>query len=40
MDPGRAAVGFEIDACLRAEDGSVGCANDARAKRLRLSIRQ
>jgi hypothetical protein len=30
LDPGQAAVGFEIDACLRAEDGSVGCANDAR----------
>jgi predicted Zn finger-like uncharacterized protein len=32
MDPGRAAVGFEIDACLRAEDGSVGCSNEARLK--------
>jgi len=32
MDPGQAAVGFEIDACLRAENGSVGCANDARNK--------
>ena len=30
IDPGRAAVGFEIDACLRAENGSVGCANEAR----------
>jgi len=30
MDPGQAAVGFEIDACLRAENGTVGCANDAR----------
>ena len=30
MDPGQAAVGFEIDACLRAENGSVGCANEAR----------
>jgi predicted Zn finger-like uncharacterized protein len=32
MDPGQAAVGFEIDACLRAENGSVGCANDVRNK--------
>jgi len=30
MDPGQQAVGFEIDACLRAENGSVGCANDLR----------
>ena len=28
IDPGKAAVGFEIDACLRAENGTVGCAND------------
>ncbi len=27
VDPGRDAVGFEIDACLAARDGSVGCAN-------------
>jgi predicted Zn finger-like uncharacterized protein len=32
IDPGKAAVGFEIDACLRAEDGGVGCANDARRR--------
>jgi len=32
MDPGRAAVGFEIDACLRAENGSVGCANETRRR--------
>jgi predicted Zn finger-like uncharacterized protein len=32
VDPGRAAVGFEIDACLRADDGGVGCANDARRR--------
>ena len=29
-DPGRAAIGFEIDACLRAENGAIGCASDAR----------
>jgi hypothetical protein len=28
IDPGKAAVGFEIDACLRAENGAVGCSND------------
>ncbi len=32
VDPGRAAVGFEIDACLSTGDGSVGCANDARRR--------
>ena len=32
IDPGRAAFGFEIDACLRSEDGVVGCANDARRR--------
>jgi len=30
IDPGRAAVGFEIDACLRAESGQIGCANELR----------
>ena len=30
IDPGRAAIGFEIDACLRAADGAIGCASDAR----------
>jgi hypothetical protein len=30
IDPGRAAIGFEIDACLRGEGGAIGCANDAR----------
>ncbi len=30
IDPGKAAIGFEIDACLRAEGGAIGCANDAR----------
>lgn len=30
IDPGRAAIGFEIDACLRAPDGAIGCASDAR----------
>jgi predicted Zn finger-like uncharacterized protein len=28
IDPGKAAVGFEIDACLRAENGAVSCSND------------
>jgi len=32
IDPGKAAVGFEIDACLRADNGTVGCANDARSR--------
>jgi predicted Zn finger-like uncharacterized protein len=32
IDPGRAAIGFEIDACLRAEGGAIGCANDARRR--------
>jgi hypothetical protein len=30
VDPGRDAVGFEMDVCL-AEDGSVRCANQAAA---------
>jgi len=30
MDPGQAAVGFEIDACLSSANGTVGCAHDAR----------
>ncbi|MBX5462556.1 MAG: DUF3426 domain-containing protein [Steroidobacteraceae bacterium] len=29
-DPGRDAVGFEIDACLPAPGGRIACANDAR----------
>jgi hypothetical protein len=32
IDPGKAAIGFEIDACLRSESGSIGCANDARRR--------
>jgi predicted Zn finger-like uncharacterized protein len=32
IDPGKAAIGFEIDACLRAEGGFIGCANDARRR--------
>ena len=32
IDPGKAAIGFEIDACLRGEGGNVGCANDARRR--------
>jgi len=30
VDPGRAASNFEIDACLRSEDGAIGCASDVR----------
>jgi predicted Zn finger-like uncharacterized protein len=32
IDPGKAAIGFEIDACLRGESGSIGCANEARRR--------
>jgi predicted Zn finger-like uncharacterized protein len=32
IDPGKAAIGFEIDACLRAETGQIGCANEARRR--------
>jgi predicted Zn finger-like uncharacterized protein len=32
IDPGKAAIGFEIDACLRGEGGDIGCANDARRR--------
>jgi predicted Zn finger-like uncharacterized protein len=32
-DPGRDAVGFEIDACLPAPGGRIACANDAPAAR-------
>lgn len=32
VDPGRDAVGFEIDVCLRDEHKSLRCANDARRK--------
>ena len=32
IDPGRAAIGFEIDACLRSETGQIGCANEARRR--------
>ncbi|MEJ0086669.1 MAG: zinc-ribbon and DUF3426 domain-containing protein [Pseudomonadota bacterium] len=32
IDPGKAAIGFEIDACLRDESGAIGCANDARRR--------
>jgi predicted Zn finger-like uncharacterized protein len=31
VDPGRAAEGYIIDACLRSEAGTVGCAADVRA---------
>jgi len=30
IDPGKAAIGFELDACLRGDSGSIGCAHDAR----------
>jgi predicted Zn finger-like uncharacterized protein len=32
IDPGKAAVGFEIDACLQGDGGVIGCANDARRR--------
>ena len=32
IDPGKAAIGFEIDACLRGESGNIGCANDLRRR--------
>ena len=32
VDPGRKAIGFEIDACLRAENGAIGCAHDIRRR--------
>ncbi|MBC8024916.1 MAG: DUF3426 domain-containing protein, partial [Steroidobacteraceae bacterium] len=32
IDPGKAASSFEIDACLRAESGRIGCANEARRR--------
>jgi predicted Zn finger-like uncharacterized protein len=32
IDPGKAAIGFEIDACLRGEGGTIGCANEARRR--------
>lgn len=32
IDPGRAAIGFEIDACLRAQNGAIGCKSDLRAR--------
>jgi predicted Zn finger-like uncharacterized protein len=33
LDPGKSAMGFVIDACLRAPGGAIGCASDARAHR-------
>ena len=32
IDPGKGAIGFEIDACLRADNGEIGCANEARRR--------
>jgi predicted Zn finger-like uncharacterized protein len=32
VDSNKAAIGFEIDACLRGEGGVIGCANEARRR--------
>ena len=32
VDSNKAAIGFEIDACLRGEGGVIGCSNDARRR--------
>ncbi len=32
VDPGRSAIGFEVDACLRSAAGIVTCSNDARRR--------
>jgi hypothetical protein len=32
IDPGKQASSFEIDACLRSESGTIGCADDARRR--------
>jgi predicted Zn finger-like uncharacterized protein len=32
LDPAKAAMGFVIDACLKAPNGNIGCSADARAK--------
>jgi hypothetical protein len=32
IDPGKAAINFEIDACLRSDSGNIGCASDARPR--------
>jgi predicted Zn finger-like uncharacterized protein len=32
IDPGRSAIGFEVDACLRNTKGNVVCGNDARRR--------
>jgi hypothetical protein len=32
IDPGKNAVGFEIDACLPTPSARVHCANDAAAR--------
>jgi predicted Zn finger-like uncharacterized protein len=32
LDPGKTAMGFVVDACLRASNGNIGCTADARAK--------
>lgn len=32
VDPGRKAIGFIIDACLRAENGAIGCSQELRLR--------
>jgi predicted Zn finger-like uncharacterized protein len=32
IDSNKAAIGFEIDACLRGERGEIGCSNEARRR--------
>ena len=32
VDSNKAAIGFEIDACLRGENGVIGCSNEARRR--------
>ncbi len=32
LDPAKSAMGFVIDACLRAQNGSIGCTAEARAQ--------
>jgi hypothetical protein len=32
VDSNKAAIGFEIDACLKGEGGAIGCANEARRR--------
>ena len=32
LDPGKTAMGFVVDACLRSQNGTIGCTADARAR--------